>query len=373
MLTVREVENKDISPLAEFLPKGFPYTTKEFWLPLFEFWWTSNPAYTDQFPRGWVLVKDTSIVGFIGNIPVKFLIRGEVRIAAASNSWYVDPSVRGLFSLRLFNEYLKQKSVSLFLFKRGEDKQVLKILSKYKFEEYILPKSQKEYVYIINKRKVMFIFLDFLLKYRIPKLSELLELYKRAGFLLFTYLYQKSVVQGCVLHGDTYTSSLCTSCDDSFSKIWEPYLNLCEVALSRDTKTLNWLYFSSAKSNKRVVIQCHQSQDKTLAGYMVFEFQRMKPSGEGIMNLMDMCIKNNDPQVLASLTSFALEIGKQNMAALLVVWANSQETETYFSRTFTIRMNAKHYRYFRFSEPHEMNLDRDNYSEVCLPMIFPPQ
>jgi len=373
MVTVREVEDKDIIPLAEFLPRGFSYTTKEFWVSLFELWWKSNPAYTDQFPRGWVLEKNASIVGFIGNIPVKFLIRGVVHIAATANSWYVDPSVRGLSSLRLFNEYLKQKHASLFLFKRGDDEHVLKLLSRYQFEEYILPPSHKEYVYIINKRKAVFIFRDFLLKNRIPRLSELRELYKRAAFLVSTYLYQKSVIPGYVEPGSTYSSSLCTSCDDSFSKLWEPSLNSCEVSLSRDPKTLNWLYFSSARANKRVVIQCHRSRDKTLAGYMVFDIQQMKPSGEKIMNLMDMCIENNDPQVLASLTSFAIKTGKQNKAVLLVVWANNQETEMFFRNTFTIRMNAPHYRYLRFSEPTEMNSGRDNFPTVCLPLIFPPQ
>jgi hypothetical protein len=106
---------------------------------------------------------------------------------------------------------------------------------------------------------------------------------------------------------------------------------------------------------------------------MVFDFQRMKPSDEGIMNLMEMCIENNDPRVLASLISYAIEIGKQNNAALLVVWANNQETEKYFRSTFTMRMTAKHYRHFRFSDPHEINSGSDNYGNVCLPMIFPPQ
>lgn len=373
MVTVREVEEKDIIPLAEFLPRGFPYTTKEFWVPLFALWWNSNPAYTDQFPKGWVLEHNASIVGFIGNIPVKFSIRGVVHIAAVANSWYVDPSVRGLSSLKLFNEYLKQKSASLFLFKRGDDEQVLKILSRYQFEEYILPESQKEYVYVILKRKAGLIFRDFLFKNRIPTFPELGELCKQAGFFVFAYLYQKSVIRGFVVPGETYTSSLCTSCDDSFSKIWEPSMNSCKVALSRDTKTLNWLYFSSARANKRVVIQCHRSRDKTLAGYMVFDIQRMNSSGEGIMNLMDMCIEHNDPQILASLTSFAIETGKQNNAALLVVWADSPEADTYFRSTFTIRMNTQHYRYIRFAEPSGMNSGRDHYRTVCPPMIFPPQ
>jgi hypothetical protein len=85
MTTLREIEEKDLVPLADFLAgefpfsvaKGFPYTTREFWLSLFELWWKNNPAYTPQFPRGWLLENDTIPVGFIGNIPVKFLISGE--------------------------------------------------------------------------------------------------------------------------------------------------------------------------------------------------------------------------------------------------------------------------------------------------------
>jgi len=372
MLTVREVEDKDIIPLAEFLPKGFPYTTKDFWLPLFDLWWTSNPAYTDQFPRGWILENDTSIVGFLGNIPIKMLICGVERIAAASNSWYVDPSVRGIFSLKLLNEFIRQKSASILLFKK-DDASLMKILQNYKFEEYILPMNQKEYVYILDKKKVGFIYLDFLLKYRIPKLSELSEIYKKFGFLFFLYLYQKPVIRGVGLEEEIYISSLCTSCDDTFYNLWKPKLNFCDATLSRDTKTLNWLYFSSARQYKRMVIQCHRTLDKTLAGYMVFDLILTEGSEVGSMQLVDMCIKDNDHQVLASLTSFAVQQGKQHNAAVLIIWANSPKTETYFQSKITLRRILRHYRYVRFSATSDIKPDRYNSGNVCLPMIYPPQ
>jgi hypothetical protein len=372
MLTIREVTDNDIISLAEFLPKGFPYTTKEYWLSLFEVWWDSNPAYGNKFPRGWVLEKNMSIIGFIGNIPVKFLINGEVKIAAASNSWYVVPSDRGIFSLKLFNEYLKQKSASLFLFKQ-DDELLLKILRKYAFEEYILPPSQKEYVYIIDKKKVLFIFKKFVFHKDMPRLSKLLEYTNRLGFLCLAYLYQKPLFQGAVLTEEDYTSSLCTWCDDSFSHIWDPYLNLYNTTLSRDTETLNWLYFSPGRLFKRVVIQCLRTHDKSLAGYMVFDVKRIKPSEEGTLQLIDICIQENDPKVIDSLLSFAIEIGKQNNTSLLVVWANSPKTEKHFHRTFTMRRTIKHYRHVRFSDSQKMNSDNRNRGNVCLPMIFPPQ
>jgi len=373
MVTVREVEDKDIIPLAEFLPGGFPYTTKEFWVPLFALWWNSNPAYTDQFPRGWVLEHNASIVGFIGNIPVPFLIRGAVHIAAVANSWYVDPSVRGLSSLRLFNEYLNQKRASLFLFKRGNDEHVLKILSRYQFEEYILPKSQKEYVYIIDKKKVNNIFKTFLVNNQIPQLSQLLEYYKRIGFLLLAYLHQKPIICGGDPHIETYVSSLCTSCDDSFSRLWAQSMNTCDATLSRDLKTLNWLYFSSARIHKRLVIQCRRSRNNTLAGYMVFDVIQKATSENESIQLVDMCIEKNETQVLESLISFAIEQGKQNNASLLILWATNPKIEKFFQSKIPMRRTARHYRYIRFRDAPSMQSDSVVYDNVCLPMIYPPQ
>ena len=372
MLTVREVENRDLLPLSEFLPRGFPYTTKEFWLPLFELWWTSNPAYTDQFPRGWILENETSIMGFIGNIPVHFLLRGVVRTAALSNSWYVDPSVRGIFSIRLFNEFMKQKSADLLLFKK-DDESLMGLLHNYKFSEFILPWNQKEYVCVIDRKKIQFIFLEFLLKSKIPQLTEYPALFKKAGSLLSAYLFQKPVLRKNDVTNHEYISSLCTVCDETFSKLWEQNLKSCDGFMSRDAQTLNWLYFSSARLYKRVVIQCHRSLDKTLAGYMVFDITRIQPSDGGIMKLVDICIKNTDPRVLASLTSYAIGEGKHHNCALLIVWADNQETENYFRSTFTMSMPGKYYRYIKFSDPDGVHSDGDNHYTVCLPMIYPPQ
>jgi hypothetical protein len=372
MLTIREVEDKDLFPLADFLPRGFPNTTTDFWIPLFELWWTSNPAYTDQFKRGWILENETSIVGFIGNIPVKFLIRGVMQIAAVSNSWYVDPSVRGIFSLRLFNEFVKQKNASLLFFKKDNDS-LTGILHTYKFKEFILPRNQKEFVYLIDKKRFYFIFFRFLLKLRIPRLSEFSESYKKFGFLLLAYFLQKPFVRKGHSGNTAYISSLCTLCDEAFYKIWEPHLKACDFAMSRDTKTLNWLYFSQARLYPRVVIQCRRSVDKTLAGYMVFDIQRTNPSDDGIMKLMDICIVNNDHDVLASLLSYAIKIGKQNNAALLVVWADNPETEIYLKNMFTIRMPGKYHRYVKFSDLHGSKSLEDDHGTICLPMIYPPQ
>jgi hypothetical protein len=106
---------------------------------------------------------------------------------------------------------------------------------------------------------------------------------------------------------------------------------------------------------------------------MVFDIERSKPTEVGSMRLMEMYIEDTDPRVLSSLTSCAIETGTQNNAALLVVWANSPETEAYFRSTFFMRRTAPHYRYLRFSDTPEMRAVREHHGKVCPSLIYPPQ
>jgi len=371
MITIGTVTEEDIIPLAEFLQNGIPFknTTKETWLRRFEIWWNSNPAWTDRFPRGWILKNDSSIVGFIGNIPVKFLISGEEKIAVAAVTWYVDPSVRGISSLRLFNEFQKQKSASLYLF-NSDSEPLIQIITKNKFKEYVLPRFRMKYFTLLDRTKVDFILRKFLFAERVTTMTEASAFITRLGQLVRAYGYQKPLMRtGTQQHND-YVTSLCTSCDDDFSRIWEPYLDSCDVALSRDTKTLNWIYFSSIEPNERVVIQCRRTPDNSLAGYMVFDIVRKTASGVGMMHLMDMCLADPDPYILASLVSCAGKIGKERKAALLAMWADTRETEDYCCHTFTLSMDSLHHNYVKIAEIPGQNTDS---LTLCPSLIAPPR
>jgi len=87
------------------------------------------------------------------------------------------------------------------------------------------------------------------------------------------------------------------------------------------------------------------------------------------MILMELCIGDNDPRVLASLLSCALETGKQHNAALLAVWADSQETDAFFQSTFALRRTEKQYRYIKFSDAAGMG----DHRNVCMSLIYPPE
>ena len=315
----------------------------------------------------------TNLVGFIGNIPVTFLVRGEKRVAAASSSWYVEPSVRGLYSIRLFNEFMKQKSASLFLFK-AEEEYVMNFLTKYKFEEYILPASQKEYVGYPEQEKCRSYFFKIHLQQTGPQSVGNSGVVQTAGVPDVRDICSKnpefSLPAGPGMR--IPRRSVFPVMMNSYGYA-NPMKNPVMLVVSHDTKTLNWLYFSSARWFNRVVIQCRRSLDNTLAGYMVFDIERKKPSESGSMRLMEMFIEDTDPRVLPSLISCAMETGKQNNASLLVVWANSPETEAYFRSTFFLRRNVRHYRYLRFSDTGEMRSVNEDHGTVCPSLIYPPQ
>lgn len=372
-MKIRKVEDKDIIPLSQFLPKGFPYTPITTWLELFDYWWSTNPAYSDQIPRGWLLEKDESIVGFIGNIPIKYLVHDEYKLAVASNSWYLDPEVRGIFSISLLNEFMKQENIQIFLFK-SDNERFDKILSRFKFKEYILPPSQKEYVYIIDKKRMIADSIKFIISNQLNLgLRGLPELYKRFVFYIGSYFVQEPPLQTTDVPDDVFTTSICTSCDDSFLAIQRSNSSHKDNTIIHDVKTLNWLYFSPKKSNERVVIQCKRSSDGWLAGYMVFDMLRFIPRGGGTMQLMDICISDENPQVLKALFSYAIEIGKQNKMTLLVVWAKNAETEKYFENTIPMKRSARNYRYVCFSATSEMNSLQRDWWNMHHSLIYPPQ
>jgi hypothetical protein len=101
---------------------------------------------------------------------------------------------------------------------------------------------------------------------------------------------------------------------------------------------------------------------------MVFDFLTGL-EGE-VMQMMDMCVLNNDKEILASLLLYAIEIGKQNKASLFVFWANNQEMDIFFHNKFKMSWPAHYSSFIRFSETQGINSDSFNvYSSI----IDPPQ
>ncbi|HTS08591.1 MAG TPA: hypothetical protein VMP68_23690 [Candidatus Eisenbacteria bacterium] len=80
--------------------------------------WNNNPAYRSvqgQIPIGWVLdIGGDEIVGYLGNVPIGYVLRGKRLLAATTRAWVVDTPYRA-YSPLLLATYFQQRNVDFFL------------------------------------------------------------------------------------------------------------------------------------------------------------------------------------------------------------------------------------------------------------------
>jgi hypothetical protein len=110
--TVRLATADDLPRLAPLVEAhGFRPRTEDWWDHL----WTNNPAYDTDWPPAWVIeTAGGRIVGFLGNVPLRYFFRGRQLRVAACSLWVVDKEFRS-HSLYLFSKFTGQEGVDLLL------------------------------------------------------------------------------------------------------------------------------------------------------------------------------------------------------------------------------------------------------------------
>lgn len=79
--------------------------------------WRGNPAlqYTKaQLPMGWVLEAQKKVVGYLGNIPLRYHYGDQILIAVAGHGFVVEPAYRAM-AMRLNSAFYRQESADLYL------------------------------------------------------------------------------------------------------------------------------------------------------------------------------------------------------------------------------------------------------------------
>ena len=114
-LKVREASFEDYHQIT-FLESryGLEASNQEEWKHL----WIDNPVYNglrNSWAIGWVLENEEKhIVGSVGNIPIRYVFKGQQLTVSTSRSWVVDSSYRS-YALLLMENYFAQKNVDLFI------------------------------------------------------------------------------------------------------------------------------------------------------------------------------------------------------------------------------------------------------------------
>jgi hypothetical protein len=369
-IRIRPVEEKDIDRLPDFLSEGFPGDPPDLWKPRFEMWWDKNPFMNLVIPKGWVLEKDRSlIVGFMGNIPLKYQINGKVGNAAASSSWYVRPEFQGIWSVQLMNAFLKQENIQMFLSTTPVGN-VERILQRFGFTPLELPFNRAEYWHIIDYDKVFLLMTDKLSKthkilspflkfmsFKLKVLSRLKRNYKRG------LKYKQN-------HGD-YECFLCTNCDDSFSNLWDKTRKSNTTTLNRDAQALNWLYFSDAVKEKRFVIKCIRKPGNDLAGYIAYDLNYYSDIDIKILKLKDAYLPEINEPIIFSLLAFSFGLAKELDVSGLRLWAIDQKMERLLKKKVKFRRKFFLPYYYKLEKSLGLKVERRESHEFIPSPIDP--
>ncbi|MHA1381607.1 MAG: hypothetical protein ACTSRG_24835 [Candidatus Helarchaeota archaeon] len=350
MMKIRILKEKDIPQIEKLLLEGFPDIPSNLWKFRFKMWWKENPAMNPSIPRGWILENDKSeIVGFLGNIPVKYLINGNKDIATAATSWYVKPALRGTYSFQLMLAFIKQKNIKLFVNTTPSEKSK-RILSKIGFSRYIPSINWTEYFYILNYYKIFELSIN-----RVVESKQLLFIIKILSTpikLIIPFIQWLNNKRTIKAKYNEYYCSICSKCDDTFTELWEKTKEINATTLYRDTKTLNWLCFSKAVADKRYLIKCMHSKSHNMVGYFIYDIVSFPPRNIKIMSLQDTFVPKVDEKIISQLISFSINLAKNLEVAAIRLWSTNKEMDKMMKKHIKIHKKYKFEYFYKF---HNIN------------------
>ncbi|WP_440952386.1 hypothetical protein [Methanococcoides sp. FTZ1] len=365
---IRPVNEKDFSELADLLKEGLGVPT-EIWKRRFDMWWTNNPWMDQAIPYGWVIEEDESeIVGFLGNIPVKYQIKGEDDIAVAATSLYVRPSVRGVTSIRLTLSFDRQEHFRLLLHTTPNEV-AAKIYSKFGASEMDVPFKNMEYWHIRDYGKMYDLYVQTNLTSH--SLRPLIEASVFPIKLISPFFRWFTDKMSFKLQPDHYKCSVATDCDDSFTELWEKNRKENVTTLCRDAETLRWLYFSEAVADKRYVVRCVDTQNGELVGYLVFDIV-LSEKDIKTMQMKDAYVPHLDKKVIRSLIAFSVDLAKEHDVAGLLFWSTDQNMADILNKLFRIKRKHKKIYMYNFVKEDD-KLDRGGHVDhIFIPSPIDP-
>lgn len=363
---LRYVEEKDFAKIAEFLAEGFQSDSLDVWKNRIYTWWVENPSMDPGIPYGWVVEKNVEIVGFFGNIPVKYQINGSEDIALAGMPFYVKPSMRGITGIQLLHAFAKQKNVKLLL-NNSPNEASYGIFKKFGFEDFEVPFNGIEYLYIRDYGKMLNFFIKKSVRSQ-PKLS-ILKVLLVPTKLISPFIKLIEDKRTHPKKHNNFICSLCSDCDETFAELWHNNRKENSTTLYRDVETLRWLFFSKAFAGRRHVIKCLDSQNNKLVGYFVFDITYKHDAK--VMQLKDVYIPKYDEGIIRSVIPFAKILAKKHDVAAVSFWPINEEMNEILKKEIKVKRSNKIPYLYKFVNTEDKDNEKASQSELLL-SIFDP-
>jgi hypothetical protein len=285
------VERSHYGQLACFQSRWFRRSKEpQFWERQFRHWWDDNPAFGKNPARGWMLVSEKEINGFIGNVPSFFQLNGSSTVANNMTTWHVLPEFRNQ-SISLILQLIEH-SKDTILFNTTPTNTVEKILKAMKFKK--IPRHvEDKSVLVVNSKA-------FLCR-NLGKKKLVSPLLCGISFPFFVIFQQKRLHR---LKPDRkYLLKEVTAADRDFDQLWERTKSVYPNTNVRTAESINWLCSGSETRRYTVIVGY---RDTVLAGYLIFRH----PGGE-ILECVDLWRDPNHPAVLREMLCYCADYAKK--------------------------------------------------------------
>jgi len=308
MAKIFSVFRNDYDNLASFITYFFRKkgNDEEFWLDRFNFWWDSNPAFSENIERGWVLKDKGRIVGFRGIIPTKFQLFGKQIVAYNSTTWRVSRKHRNQ-SMVLFFKVLNASKDTLH-FDTTPTGLVVELMNIYKYRK--IPGSYAKISMLKVSEKRCF---------NLSKKSRMLD--------------TKQIIKA----------------ESSFNRLWERTKNIFSNTNVRTADVINW--YLKDKIQRKIAFGCYQHNE--LIGYVICWIRVLK--GYRVLQWVDLWgyhpIKND---VLDSLVNYTVEYAKNNSFECVIFTHFTNNVGKYFKKMDLLEIDSEKLFYFK-ANPDTLN------------------
>ena len=183
-----KLDLKDLSLLSTFLStNALPKYSEDEYFRRFEFWWISNPSFSTEDARGWIIEDSNEpdyIKGFLGNIPVDYNINGKSYTSASPSTWVVIKKYKR-YSLKLLFSFLQQKK-DIFVNSTPGD---LTEEIFFKLGFFDIAKNQNNYIFMNNNKPI-----EYFLNLTNPRLKKINQILSKFGFFIYKNIFLKKSI-----------------------------------------------------------------------------------------------------------------------------------------------------------------------------------
>jgi hypothetical protein len=272
--------------------------------------WLNNQFFSKDWPIGWILEDQGNIVGFIGNIPRGYSLKGNSYRASIARAFVVDKDYRK-HSLKLISQFIQQKNTDVLIFSSANrlSSSIYKLI-----KANPLPQIdyERDLFWVVSPSK----FLYSILRKRLhSKTLSLIISNLLSPFLVLESLIKNRWGEIDSEHVRKFTPD---SLPNDLDIFWNDLkLNNPNKFLSiRDKEALMW-QFNNESAKKRESILFAHYQDSKLFGYMVISKLKSSDFGFNKIVINDVFVKDNEPIIILSLLKEVFLYAKKQETTLL--------------------------------------------------------